>query len=251
MDGVGAAPTARQFDVAGLRAQIREGEHLLQELDDFQQVWRRFTNQLREILQQCEKSRQSLWDPGVEEALRKADALRLDLAARQQTVLPDYRDPLATLLRTSLRSFSDPLWQLIGTHIVENGRTLVPIDDDGRELLEVSPKQLEITVAESESELARRRRYLETEIHRNRSSLEEAERLLREQPVATTPGSKLEVPATVTVRWALQHVPVSWWLILAGALVAAFAAGLRVGMIPQVAEIVGAVLGIETPVRPR
>ena len=246
-DEVRAALAGQRFDVANLRVQIGEAEHTLRELDEFEVIWTEFTKLFGEVVQKCEKELLSLWHPAVEEALKRADGMRLDLSSRQPLVLPDYRDPLATLLRTSLRTFSVPLWRLIGNVIEEDGRLMVPMGGTGQELHEVSLRRFEITIEESRGELARRRRDLQTYLRRTRASLEEVERAVGEAQIPPIATSPLELPDKVTVRWAVQHVPVSWWLILVGAFVATFGAGLRVGMIPEVRRIVGALLHIETP----
>lgn len=89
-------------ELTQLRAQKRETEHLLAALEEFEKRWDEFASMLEHVVKLCSESGLAIWSAGVvEAALRKADALRIDVASRQQEVLPAYRDPLAKFLRTS------------------------------------------------------------------------------------------------------------------------------------------------------
>src|SRR2546423_218706 len=104
----------QRLEPANLRIQLRLAENLVSGLDEFVREWDRFVVAMGKIIKLCEDEHLSLWDPQLDELLRKVESIRLDLASRQHIVLPDYRDPLAKILRTSVRMPSDALWSLIG-----------------------------------------------------------------------------------------------------------------------------------------
>ena len=132
---------------------------------------------MHQIIKACEDDGVSLWDPGLGELLRKADAIRLDLASRQQIVLPEFRDPLAKFLRTSVRTYSDALWTLIGVSARDSdGTVMLPLADDEEPLCQVSLRHFEINADEARGEIARRRRILNEDVSRLKIMLEEAER---------------------------------------------------------------------------
>jgi predicted nucleotide-binding protein len=168
---------ARRFDLANLRVQLRLAENLVAALDDFEREWDRFVGGMHGIIKACDEEGVSLWDPGFDEVLRKAEAIRLDLASRQQTVMPEFRDPLAKFLRTSVRTYSDALWTLIGVSARDSDGTLMlPLAGDGEPLYQVSPQHFEINADEARGEIARRRRILNEDVNKLTIMLEEAQR---------------------------------------------------------------------------
>ncbi len=207
-DEVHAALVRELFSVANLRVQIRIAEQALEELTDFERRWARFERVLGATLSASEKGRLSLWGPKLADGLESADDARLDLASRQPALFPDCRDPLAKFLRTGVRTFSPALWDLIGeTYVDEDGNVvLVPIDDDGNEIYEVSVRRFEINALEARAEIARHRHELEAQIRKQRTMLEEAERA-----VANEHARQMEkLRATSLTGLALAKLRESW-----------------------------------------
>jgi hypothetical protein len=60
------------------------------------------------------------------------------------------------------------------------------------------------------------------------------------QPTASSPREQLSLPETVSIRWLVERVPVSWWFWAASGVVAIFSfgftAGLRVESFQQLAR---------------
>lgn len=78
------------------------------------------------------------------------------------------------------------------------------------------------------------------------------ERVVRQaQPTraatAASPAQSLPLPQKVTLAWLLEHVPVKLWIAFTGILIAAFALGARIGMIPDVVRWLGPLIGVEVP----
>ena len=161
---------------ANLRVRLRLAENLVTGLDEFEHEWDSFVRAMHEILELCEEEHRSLWDPQLDELLKGVEAIRLDLASRMQIVLPEFRDPLAKFVRTSVRANSDALWSLIGETSIVDGRMMVPIEDDGELRYQVSLKTFEINADEARGEITRRRRILKEDVSRLTIMLEEAER---------------------------------------------------------------------------
>lgn len=65
-----------------------------------------------------------------------------------------------------------------------------------------------------------------------------AEQLAREATARTQ--TELSLPEKVTIAWAIQHVPLSWWLSLAGIISSAFIAGATVSQLPSVRSLLPA-----------
>lgn len=61
------------------------------------------------------------------------------------------------------------------------------------------------------------------------------ERLARE--VTASPQTELSLPEKVTIAWAVQHVPLSWWWYLAGIIIFVFITGTRVNQLPLVRSL--------------
>ena len=200
-------------------------------MDEFEREWDRFVVAMRETIKLCEEEHLSLWDPRLDELLRKVESIRFDLASRQQTVLPDYRDPLAKILRTSVRTHSDALWSLIGLSRTDaDGTVMVPIEEDGELVYQVSPKNFEINVDEARGEIARRRRSLNDDITTFKIMIEESERAhAQAYQLELQGGHSVKVMPLIWARLKASPVgKVVWWLgeePLKKLLVALFAAG--------------------------
>src|SRR2546428_10422885 len=168
---------AQRYNLANLRVQLRLAENVVTALDEVEREWDRFATGMHAMVKACEEGGLSLWDPGFEVALRKGETIRLDLAGRQQIVLPEFRDPLAKFLRTSLRTYSDALWSLIGlTTMVSGGTMMVPTEEDGEPIYQVSLRTFEINADEAHSEIVRRRRILNEDVSKLKIMLEEAQK---------------------------------------------------------------------------
>src|SRR6266702_364141 len=203
-DEVHAALVRERFSVANLRVQIRIAEQALEELTDFERRWARFERVLGATLNGCERGRLSLWGPKLADGLASADDARLDLASRQPALFPDCRDPLAKFLRTGVRTFSPALWDLIGeTYVDEDGNdVLVPVDDDGNEIYEVSVRRFEINA-------------LEARVRKQRTMLEEAERAVAEEHARDL--EKLRAASLTHLTWHKFREGrlgrVVWWFV--------------------------------------
>jgi len=78
--------------------------------------------------------------------------------AASRRFFPTAATPLAKFLHTSVRTFSPALWELIGDAVVDDdGKTLVPVDDDGELIYDVSLRRFEINAEEARTEIARHR----------------------------------------------------------------------------------------------
>jgi len=221
----------QRLEPANLRIQLRLAENLVSGLDEFEREWNKFVEAMKEIITRCEQEDLYLYHLQLDRLLRDVEAIRLDLASRQHIVLPDYRDPLAKFVRTSVRTPSDALWSLIGlSQILADGRVIVPMDDEGHQVYNVSLKNFEINVDEARGEIGRRRRTLNEEVSRLKIMIEESER-------AQAEAHQLELRSVRSVKvmpliWArFKESPVGnvvWWLgedPLKKLLVALFAAG--------------------------
>ncbi len=62
-------------------------------------------------------------------------------------------------------------------------------------------------------------------------------------------GSSLPLPEKVTIAWLVRHVPVQLWSGFALLVLAVFALGVRVGMVPQAAGWLAPLMGVD-PTRP-
>lgn len=176
----------------------------------------RFVLVLRATLDACEKGRLSLWGPRLADGLESADDARLDLASRQPTLFPDCRDPLAKFLRTSVRTFSPALWDLIGdTYVDDNGKVLVPIDDNEEPVYDVSLKRFEMNAQEARAEIARHRHDVEAQIRKQRTMLEEAERAVADQ--RSHELEKLRAASLTRLAWHRFKLSplgkVIWWFV--------------------------------------
>ena len=60
---------------------------------------------------------------------------------------------------------------------------------------------------------------------------------IKEYPTKETPQEDLQPPNTFTIHWALEHVPLKFWVWFASLLLAAFIFGIAVGQISPVREI--------------
>ncbi len=211
-----AALAGQRFDVANLRVQIRIAEQLRERLNDYEQRWDRFVLMMRAILDACERGRLSLWGPKLADGLKNAEDARLDLASRQPTLFPDCRDPLAKFLHTSVRTFSPALWELIGDAVVDDdGKTLVPVDDDGELIYDVSLRRFEINAEEARAEIARHRHDVEAQVRKQRTMLEEAERAVADEHVRQL--EKLRTASVTRLAWDKLKGSwlgkVVWWFV--------------------------------------
>src|SRR5258705_2252264 len=96
--------TQATHDLVTLKVQLREAKAVLGKLGDFEKLFDQFCQPLRKAVEQLHGGR---WQPGgtlVNVVVLEADGLRLQLSEMEGLVLPRYRDPLAKLLRTSLRT---------------------------------------------------------------------------------------------------------------------------------------------------
>jgi hypothetical protein len=222
---------AHRYDLTNLRVQLRLAETLVTGLDEFEREWDRFVGAMHEMIKRCEKQGVSLWDdPRLEDGLKNAEAIRLDLASRQHIVLSELRDPLATFVRTSVRTYSHALWSLIGWTNTVNGRMTVPIDDDGDSVYQVILKKFEINADEAHGEIARRRRTLVGDVNQLKIMLEEAQRATDEAHQLAL--EKVHAAKLIPLLWAKfkesKVGKVVWWFgeePLKKLLVALFAAG--------------------------
>lgn len=190
------------FDVAHLRVQIRIAEQRLEQLDDFERRWQIFERRLSSVLEEREQRRLSYWGPTLAGRLKNAEDARLDLASRASTILPDCREPLAKLLRTSIQTDSPDLWELIGDVLVdEDGEVLVPADWDGPAYA-VSARQFEITSQQARAEIARHRHELKAQIQNFRAMLDEAQ--AARIPAAVPAGGQAGVWSRVH-RWIVRE----------------------------------------------
>jgi len=168
--------------LANLRVQLRLAEDVISALDDFERQWDKFVMMMGEIIRLCGEEHLTFWDPQLDELLKKVEAIRLDLASRQELVLPEFRDPLAKFIRTSVRSYSGDLWTLIGVFARDSdGTVVVPIGDDGEPTYEVSQRNFEINTDEARAEVVRRRRILTEDVRKLKVMIEEAERVWAEE----------------------------------------------------------------------
>jgi hypothetical protein len=205
-----------RFDVANLRVQIRIAEQVLEGLTDFERRWDRFVLALRATLAACEKGRLSLWGPRLADGLESADHARLDLASRQPALFPDCRDPLRKFLRTSVRTFTPALWDLIGdTYVNDAGKVLVPITEDGEPVYDVSLRSFEINAQEARAEIARHRHDIEAEIRKHKTMLEEAERSVADQ--RSHELAKVRASSFTRLAWhSFKLSPIGkglWWFV--------------------------------------
>ena len=204
-------------ELTKLRAQKRETEHLLAALDDFERRWDEFAGMLEHVVKLCAESGLSIWSTGVvEAALKKADELRIDLASRQQEVLPAYRDPLAKFLRTSVRAYSGDLWELLGEFMYDGGQMLLPMDDDGDSIYSVNVKRFEINVGEAKGEIARRRLELRTQLRQHATLLDEAQQAIREAHARDMEIAKAQAASAWRNQWQNFKAGlgrVAWWFV--------------------------------------
>lgn len=187
-----AALAGERFDVAKLRVEVRLAEKRLEQLDDFERRWNVFERRLSGILVECERRRLKYWGPALAGRIRNAEDSRLDLASRAPTVLPDCQGPLNKLLRTSLRTDSSDLWELIGVEYEytetepHDDEELYEGDLDDEELedearIEEGPfyvpsaRQFEITAEQARAEIARHQHHLKAQITNLQTMLEEAQ----------------------------------------------------------------------------
>jgi len=216
---------AQRYNLANLRVQLRLAENVVTALDEFEREWDRFATGMHAMVKACEEGGLSLWDPGFEVALRKGETIRLDLAGRQQIVLPEFRDPLAKFLRTSLRTYSDALWSLIGlTTMVSGGTMMVPTEEDGEPIYQVSLRTFEINADEAHSEIVRRRRILNENIQAAKLTQLDAEKA---QAVKLMPliWARLKESRVGKIVWWFGEEPLR--KLLAAALVAGAVALVR------------------------
>ncbi len=155
---------------------MRETEHLLREFAPFEALWAEFIGTLGTVVAERGNANEEFWHPLGREALRRVEALRIDLASRQQDLLPAYRDPLAKFLRTSVLAYTPDLWELLGRFIYDGGQVLLPMGYDQQAKYEVDQNRFEISVGEARVEIARRRRELETQLRQQNVLLEETQR---------------------------------------------------------------------------
>jgi len=59
------------------------------------------------------------------------------------------------------------------------------------------------------------------------------------EPQAPAPAAALEAPQRVTLKWLIEHVPVSYWAYLAGVVIAAFTLGISAAKLSIVQEWFG------------
>lgn len=62
--------------------------------------------------------------------------------------------------------------------------------------------------------------------------------------------ARLEMPEHVTWAWLTTNVPVRFWLWFLGLLFVAFAVGFQLGLIPEVARIVGPLMPFHAAAQP-
>src|SRR5690348_12995233 len=201
MIGASKPPSAPAMSTpfgATTRAQIRETEHLLRALERFEHGWDEFEQLFRQIIDACTAANISLWAPPVAKPLRKLEMMRVELDARQQGLLPAYRDPLAKFLRTSVRIFSPPLWELIGEFIYDGGQMLLPMDDADGTLYALDMTRFEINAGEVKGEIARRRLELEGQLRQQTTLLEEMQ---------SSPSHKPEVTLSALIKKCIGKVP--------------------------------------------
>jgi hypothetical protein len=217
---------AQRYNPANLRIQLRLAENLVAGLSEFEGEWNKFVDAMHQIIKVCEEGHVAPWDrEELDELLKKVEAIRLDLASRQHIVLPEFRDPVAKFLRTSVRTYSDALWSLIGEVVTQrDGTILVPIEDDGELIYNVSLKNFEINVGEARAEIARRRRVLNDEVNKLSIVLEEAQRAQDEahkldlekiQAVKLIPlvWARLKESTIGKIVWWFGEEPLRKWLL--------------------------------------
>jgi hypothetical protein len=160
---------------------LRETEHLLAALDEAETLWDEFIQTLGRVVAARADDDTPFWNPSGTEALKRVENLRIDLASRQQELFPAYRDPLAKFLRTTVRTFSPALWELLGRFIYDGGQMLLPLGIDDETVYKVDLSRFEINAGEARGEIARRRRELQATHRQQNALLDETQRAYDEE----------------------------------------------------------------------
>jgi hypothetical protein len=154
-------PLAR--DVAELRAKYRGLLARRATVDQFEALWDQFVERLRLLVAQMNGQPWNPADEHIAGEVAAVDDMRLDLYSRQSTALNSYRDPLSTILRTSLRQPAAELYEFLG-----------PLDSRrGVQRQIVSLARFDAVFAEGKADIVRVRRELEAEIQREEARLHE------------------------------------------------------------------------------
>jgi hypothetical protein len=152
------------YDLVALKVALREANTALDKLVYFEKLFDQFCEPLRQAVEQFHGDRWAPEGTVVNAVVLKADAMRLELAEMQEQLLPRHRDPLAKLLRTSLRTDSRALRELLGE---------VAAVDFGDALYLISIPGCERTIAEARSVIAERRHELNADVRRLTATIEE------------------------------------------------------------------------------
>jgi hypothetical protein len=155
--------TALAKDVAEIRANYRQLPPRVMAVNTFEILWDQFVARLRPLVRQLDGQPWNPVDPRIANEVEAIDDLRLDLEGRQSTAIPKYHDPLATILRASLRAPTLTLYEVFGP-LESHGVVQRPI---------LNYQRFNAQVAEAKADIVRYRRELEDEIQREGIRLRE------------------------------------------------------------------------------